>query len=193
MNVAILGGSFNPVHNGHIFLAGQVLERSLADKILFIPAFVSPHKLQDNDYDMTHHRIEMLERALEGENNFLLEMCEIERGGISYSYDTISYIAEKYSCERPGFIMGDDLTDTFSTWKNPECIAEKARLIVAVRDRSNFDFKYSHKKLDNYPLEVSSTKVRELWNRGESIDKFVPPAVRSYIEINDVYKNNIGN
>ena len=98
MKIAVLGGSFNPIHVGHLVLADEVCSTLGYDRVLFIPAFVPPHKEMTGGFS-ARDRLEMTRLACEGDERFETESCEIDRGGVSYTYDTICYLEEKYSSE----------------------------------------------------------------------------------------------
>ncbi len=135
MKIAILGGTFNPVHTGHVLLARSVCDTFGYDKILFVPSFMPPHKIVTESVSV-EDRLNMLALACEEDSRFEVEKCEIERGGISYTWDTVCYIEEKYSAVlegKLGLIIGQDLSAEFSKWKNAGQLAEKTDLILSHR------------------------------------------------------------
>lgn len=137
MKIAVLGGTFNPLHNGHVMIAREACERLGYDRVLFVPAFLPPHK-RVSSKETAFDRLEMVEAFCkeEGSGRFLCEPCEIEREGVSYTCDTLEYISEKYKNEikgKPAFILGEEAAAEFHKWRNPERIAETADLIVARR------------------------------------------------------------
>ena len=115
MRIAILGGTFNPVHNGHVLLASSVCETFGYDKLLFVPSFLPPHKIASGLVSV-ENRLEMLELACEADPRFEVERCEIDRGGISYTWETVCFIEEKYHAELEGKI--DDLEYIISSLEN---------------------------------------------------------------------------
>ena len=142
MKIAVLGGSFNPIHLGHAMLADTVLKEYGFDKILFVPTFIPPHK-QMNSAVLPGQRLEMVRLFCEsscfgGAQKFFAEDCEILRGGTSYTVDTLSYISEKYRDELNGskmsFIMGEEVASQFYKWKEPEKIAGLADILIARRN-----------------------------------------------------------
>lgn len=137
MKLAILGGSFNPLHIGHAMLADVIIREMHYDKVLFIPTFKPPHK-EITAKITTEQRVEIVRRFCDavGDGKFELETCEVERGGISYTVDTLEYIIEKYKDElegKPALLMGEEIAAEFSKWKSPDVIASKADLIVVPR------------------------------------------------------------
>ncbi len=133
MKIAILGGSFNPIHIGHLSLADEVCVSLGYDKVLFVPTFIPPHK-EMGEAASAEARAKMVELACSKDSRFDLEDCEIKRGGVSYTYDTICFIEEKYkTSEKIGLIIGSDLFQTFYLWKNAESLSKKCNLILASR------------------------------------------------------------
>ena len=166
MKLAIFGGSFNPVHIGHLFLAEEVRLRFGYHKILFVPVNIPPHKtLAGGATDID--RLEMLNLSIKDNPNFQVDSLEIQRGGISYTYDTVEELEKKYSSVlegKIGLIMGDDLVEGFSTWKNADILSEKTDLILARRmicsENNTVEFQYPHLELGNGVLPISSSDIR---------------------------------
>jgi len=144
MRIALLGGTFNPLHIGHCMLADSVLCDLNYDKILFVPANIPPHKMM-NETVSAEERFLMVEAFCKSAENygtkrFFAEDCEMKRGGVSYTCDTLQYIIEKYGDKidgKPALIMGQETAAQFYKWKNADKIAESADLIIA---RRNSDF-----------------------------------------------------
>lgn len=141
MKLAILGGSFNPLHIGHAMLAETVIKEFDYDKVLFIPTCIPPHK-EIQGGSSTEQRLQMVKNFCEsynkvcGKDYFELEPCEVERGGVSYTYDTLTYIHEKYKGViegNPGLIMGEEIAAEFYHWKNAEQVAKMADIIIVPR------------------------------------------------------------
>lgn len=142
MKIAVLGGSFNPLHNGHVLLARAVLKEFDYDKFFFVPTFIPPHKKIVCGFSATQ-RFEMTDLfcKTEGER-FFADDCEIKRGGVSYTIDTLTYFLEKYRNEngenkiegKIGLIMGEEIAAEFEKWKNPLEICKIADLIIAPRN-----------------------------------------------------------
>ena len=120
MKIAVLGGSFNPVHKGHLLLADSVCTQLGYDKLLFIPVSAPPHKIIKNAAS-SFDRLKMLQLACEDDFRFAVDSCEIDRGGISYTWDTVCFLEHKYAEQlsaKIGLIVGQDLAAEFSKWKN---------------------------------------------------------------------------
>ena len=144
MRIAILGGTFNPLHIGHCMLADSVLCDLKYDKILFVPTNIPPHKMM-NENISAEDRFLMIDAFCKSAENyrterFCAEDCEIKRGGVSYTCDTLQYLIEKCGDKidgKPALIMGQETAAQFYKWKNADEIAESADLIIA---RRNSDF-----------------------------------------------------
>jgi nicotinate-nucleotide adenylyltransferase len=145
LKVAVFGGTFNPLHIGHAMLADTIVRELGYDKVLFVPAFIPPHK-QPKDSVSAEHRAKMVEIACSKDSRFELETCEIDRGGVSYTFDTICSLEKKYQSVlegKIGLIMGRDLFSGFHLWHNAQLIAEKCTLILAERPYQKEDKKFS--------------------------------------------------
>jgi nicotinate-nucleotide adenylyltransferase len=187
MKLAILGGSFNPVHIGHIALADAVLSNLDYDRIIFIPAFVSPFK-QGAEGGSPQDRLDMLLASIVGNPHFTIDDSEIRRKGVSYTIDTLDDITRRYCPEgKLGLILGDDLIADFSKWRRSSEIIEKADIIVARRIFSNVTPPFPCKVLDNAVLSVSSEMIRNRISRNENWQHLVPNSARSVIEERGLY------
>ena len=188
MTLAIFGGTFNPVHVGHLFLAEEVKTHSHYDRIIFVPAYIPVHKRVDFDVH-PEHRLRMLEIATAPHPEFQVDDCELSRGGDSYTIDTVQEIISRYPTElKPGLIIGDDLAADFDTWKEASLLAGMTDLIIAHRissDRIKINFPCTY--IENSLLPVSSSEIRERLSAGKSIRYLVPDKVIQYIETNGLY------
>jgi len=142
MKIAVFGGSFNPLHNGHAMLADTIIKEFAYDKVLFVPTFMPPHKII-NVKVSPELRLKMLKAFCEenGDGHFELEPCEIERGGLSYTVDTLEYLTEKYKGKIEGklaFVMGDEVAAEFDKWNKPERVSELADLIITHRSKADY-------------------------------------------------------
>lgn len=130
--VGVLGGSFDPVHNGHIGLATQVIEKFQLDPVLFIPAYISPHK-QDQTPVSPHHRLAMLKLAIAPNPGFLISEMEIERKEVSFTVDTLSALTTRQPDTDYYLIMGNDAFAGIKTWKSVHRLLGMCHVIVATR------------------------------------------------------------
>jgi nicotinate-nucleotide adenylyltransferase len=125
----------------------------------------------------------MLKHALNRHTDFIIDTCEVERGGISYSIDTVEYLEKKYDVsDKLGLIIGDDLVDDFHKWKDANILADRVELIVAHRMYGRKrKFEYPHRYLDNLMLPISSSEIRKRIRGGKSVRYFLPDTVWRYI------------
>jgi len=197
MNCLVLGGSFNPIHLGHLLLGQEVANEFGYDRVLLVPSFMPPHKsiLDDPGADA---RLAMARLAVAGDPLFEVDDCEIRRGGVSYTIDTIDYVKGRWqSAGKPGLVIGDDLVAGFGAWRDPERLARSCGLIVA-RRRAGLDgttaasqgLPYEHRIAHNLLLEISSTDIRARIASGKPWRLLVPERVATYIESHGLYGCN---
>lgn len=188
MKLAILGGSFNPVHLGHLYLAETVLSTLGYDRIILIPAFTSPFKPGVRDTS-AEDRLDMLAAAITAAPRLVIDDCEIKREGVSYTIDTIADITARYRPDgKLGLIIGDDLAASFSLWRQAGDIAEQADIIIARRLSSvPVTFPYPCKQLDNAIMDLSSADIRARIQNGGHWRYLVPEGARFIIEDRGLY------
>jgi nicotinate-nucleotide adenylyltransferase len=188
MRVAVFGGSYNPVHNGHLFVAQELVSELASDLVIFVPAFIPPHKT-GREITEARHRCAMLRLAIEGNHSFSCDFCEIEREGKSYTIDTLEDIIGKYDIDgRPALLIGDDQAKDFYKWKSPEKIAEISDIIVAHRDSmGRIPLGFPHKYMENQEFPLSSSEIRVRIGTGKAWRYLLPEAVRKYIIENGLY------
>lgn len=162
----MLGGSFNPVHIGHLVLAEEVRLRLGYDRVLFVPANIPPHK-ELAEGASAKDRLRMLELAAEGNPFFRVDGCELERGGVSYTFDTLADIGRRLGSSlegKIGLVIGDDLVDGFEKWHRYRELPAVSDIVLARRvARAPQDapaFGYRHTELLNAVLPVSSSEIR---------------------------------
>ncbi|MDX9801415.1 MAG: nicotinate (nicotinamide) nucleotide adenylyltransferase [Spirochaetia bacterium] len=189
MKLVVFGGSFNPLHTGHLFIAEETRNELGYDKVLFVPSNISSHK-EDFTGLSPDKRLDMLAAGLNGYDYFMIDACDINRGGISYTIDTIEHVYENYSFSgKPGFIIGDDLLDGFRSWKNVEKLRTLIDLVVVKRNSiKKIDSELPDYYINNSILPVSSTEIRNRVKLGKTIRHLVPEAVRLKIIQNGYYR-----
>lgn len=192
----MLGGSYNPIHNGHLMLAETVSLRYGYDTVAFVPAFLSPFK-KEHLGCTAQDRLTMVRLAVSENPTFYCEPCEIERQGISYTIDTLIFLKEKYpECKNKiGLIIGDDVLTEFYKWHEVEKILEYADILVGSRmyseRESNIpDVRSSipHIRVENALLPISSRAIRSAIKAKKSWRYLVPQAVYSYIRDHKLYE-----
>jgi len=194
MNLCVFQGTFNPIHKAHINVAEFALKHYGFDKILFIPAFIPPHK--DLDEDLAQHRYNMVKLAIEGYTGFEISDIEYRRKGNSYTYLTILELKNLYNIQdKINFLIGTDAFEKIDTWYQTDKLKELVHFIVYKRcenfEKSNFnkfealgyDFEFSPMEY----FDVSSTFLRDNINTGNSFDSMLIPKVEEYIKENGLY------
>ena len=195
MRIAILGGTFNPVHNGHLNIAGEVKSRFGYQRVVFIPANIPAHKKMEVEVG-ADHRLKMLELAVAPYPDFIVDDCELRRGGTSYTIDTVQELSQVYPIEgKPGLIIGDDLVEDFDSWKNVDQLVELVELIVAHRQsQEKIAADFTCRYVDNSLFPISSSRIRQELQSGgtpagrESVRNWLPPDVFEYIQRHDLYR-----
>src|SRR3972149_10347079 len=181
--VGIFGGTFDPIHHGHLITAQSVREIRNLDKIIFIPTYVSPLKAGLNSAN-PEHRLNMIKLAISETDFFDFSDYEIKKKGISYTVDTLCELKKKY--DELEFIIGYDNIFTFHTWKNPDEIMKLAKIIVLKRKSSvpsPYEDKYVRSAVfvQTRGIEISATDIRQRVKHGMPIHFLVPEKVKEYI------------
>ncbi|MCP3677721.1 MAG: nicotinate-nucleotide adenylyltransferase [Deltaproteobacteria bacterium] len=213
MTIAIMGGTFNPVHYGHLRVAEEVRGLLNVDKVIFIPAFNPPHK-DDDSFISSEHRIKMVSLAIEDNPAFEVSDREIRRGGASYSVETLRELADDEGEGDIHFIVGADSFNEITTWHKFEELFMMANIIVVprpgyrvkrveealpvaeackfwydeARDLYLNDSGRFVKFMETTPIGISASGIRELVKRGDSVRYLIPPAVEGYIERERLYR-----
>ncbi|MCR5108549.1 MAG: nicotinate-nucleotide adenylyltransferase [Lachnospiraceae bacterium] len=203
MKTGILGGTFNPIHNGHLFIAERAYEEFGLDRVLFMPTAVSYLKDQSEILDKDI-RIEMIKLAIENNSHFELSTYEADKGGNTYTYETLEYLKSSMPDNEFYFITGEDTLFSMENWVRPEDIFKNAFILSAPRiDRDNvrdpdaikdqalyLKEKYSARigLLRSPEINISSSRIREIRSIGGSIRYLVPDKVCKYMEENDLYR-----
>ena len=199
--VGVLGGTFDPVHIGHLVMAREIAEALTLDHVLFIPAFQPPHKDVKN-VSSTAHRLAMLRLGLEGESGFSVDTRELDRGGKSYTVTTLEALKEEYGAETDiYFLIGADTLPELKTWRRAPELFALARFATAVRPGFTLEcgaelgdaFSESvvsdilAHRVETTPIGVSSSQIRRNVFLDKSIRHMVPAKVEYYIHQNDLY------
>jgi nicotinate-nucleotide adenylyltransferase len=188
--VGIFGGTFDPVHAGHLITAQAVREVRELEKIIFIPAYISPHKTEIPVLDAVH-RLNMLKLSLEGSEYFEYSDIEIKKENISYSVETIRELKKKHGDLE--LIIGYDNIFEFKTWKDPDEIIRLVKLVVLKRKTSiEPDFKDKYYKaavfVETPTIEISSSDIRSRISKGLPVNYMVTDKVKKYIYENNLYR-----
>jgi len=201
MRLGIYGGTFDPVHFGHLLLAEYCREECRLDEVWFVPAAVPPHK-QGQNFSTATRRVEMLSLAIGGHEQFRVCTREIDRGGVSYTVETLAEIHAEDPTRELFFLLGADSLFDLPLWREPSRICELATLVVVARTTAPApDFAclaaltgaertaHFRRHLVQMPLiELSSTEIRRRVQAGLSIRYQTPRAVEKYIEAAGLYR-----
>lgn len=197
MKIGILGGTFDPPHNGHLAIADAAQRALDLERVVFIPANQPPHKL-DELVSPLETRLAMLELALREHPAFEISLIEAERAGPSFTVDTLRELRRELPNEELFFIMGEDSLANFATWHQPAEIVKLCKLAVLQRPKFDVNLDALGKKVPGVKsavvlirapeIDISSSDIRERFQRGESVRAFVPPLVADYIESKQLYQ-----
>ncbi|MDD5019848.1 MAG: nicotinate-nucleotide adenylyltransferase [Candidatus Omnitrophica bacterium] len=188
MKIGILGGTFNPVHFGHLILAEQVRGQLGLDRVIFVPAFMPPHK-DGRDIIPAKNRFEMLGLAVGDNKDFAVSDIEIRRRGKSYTVDTLRQIKKRYPHAELFFICGSDLVAEIPTWKDVDEIYRLAKFVLA--RRPCYGKRLSGKpfiKINVAQVDISSSLIRKLIRQKRSVRYLTPNRVVKYIEQHKLYR-----
>jgi len=196
--VGVLGGTFDPIHHGHLVAAQEVLHALALDCVLFVPAGNPPHK-PVQPISAAHHRVAMVSLAIAGRPGFQLSHVDVERPGPHFTFDTLTILHERWEeGSRFFFIVGTDSLAELFTWHRPEGIVALADLAVVERPGARVDLEALEARLPglgrhlhrvNMPLlQISSTDLRARVRDGRPIAFLVPPPVEDYILEHGLYR-----
>ena len=200
MKIGIMGGTFDPIHNGHLMLGKTALEQYELDEVWFMPNGNPPHKKQSSIKSDVKDRVAMTELAIRDNPRFRVELYEAERREISCSWETLGYFSSHYKDDTFYFIIGADSLFAIETWVHPERIFPVCTILAACRDEIDTSeemecqIKYLKKKynakiclLRSPLMNVSSHELRAMIKEGRSITGYVPRSVEEYIKKEELY------
>lgn len=195
--IAIFGGTFNPIHNGHIHAALSAIKILKLDKLILIPNNIPPHKHISKDVS-SKDRFNMCCLAAINYDKIQVSNFEINKKGISYTIDTILYLKEIYSSDLLYLLVGSDMLFSFSSWKCFVDILNAVKICVVPRYKDNMQLIKNKcvyfnnmgaeiQILDISPVEISSTEIRKKFLLSENVSDLVPNNVEQYIKYNNLY------
>ena len=188
MHIAICGGTFDPFHRGHLEPVLHARGEMQWDRVLYVPAWKQPFK-SDRESASGYHRFAMAVLATRDYDDIYVDDIELQRGGISYSVDTLAELHARYRGASFDWIIGEDNVAQLPRWREPERLFAMARFVVLTRGESARETADSRIVFANTPpVPVSSTEIRQCVRDGKSIDAFVDPLVARYIQHNGLYK-----
>ena len=208
--LAIMGGSFDPIHMGHLRMAHAVQQQLEFDKVVFLPAYVPPHKQKRSDMASWQDRLAMVQLAVKGYDDFVVSSLEFDRGGVSYTYDTVNFMQELWPDAEIYLIIGEDSLTSLYTWYRTVDLLRLVHFVAAERPGyegeegiarltkaygSWIAEKIIHAEVPE--TAISSTEIRKRLQEGKPIRGMVPMAVEQYIYEHGLYraeeKINYGN
>ena len=196
-SLGILGGTFDPIHMGHLRMAEHVFQRMELEQIIFIPAYVPPHKL-GQDFAPAADRYAMTELAVADNPHFIVSDMEIKRTGVSYTIDTIRELHRQYADKELHFIIGADSVAQLHTWHNIEEMLEMTTFVAvwrpgyegAMEELVRYLGQRARERvllLDTPVYDISSTEIRTRIREGRSLAGLVPGSVEKYIFEHGLY------
>ena len=196
--IGLLGGTFNPIHNGHLSIARDAIARAKLDRLFLIPNTISPFKQGEQPVSGAD-RVEMIRRAIADEPKMAVSDIELERGGVSYTVDTIRTFQDEFPEAELFFCLGADSLVDFHAWKEPYALLESCTVVPLARP--GFELVIEDLQLEHpWPerllaemctvnlVDVSSTEIREAAASGKCINALVPTAVAAYIQACKLYQ-----
>jgi len=188
--IGIFGGTFDPIHIGHLITAQSLLEIRKLDKIIFIPCFISPHK-RHTENSGPKHRLEILKLSIQYQKQFDFSEIELNRKDVSFTIDTVRELKKQYDYIE--LIIGFDNLIVFDSWKEPDELFDLIKVVVMKRIIDK-EIEYKHKYYEMATIiktpyvELSSTYIRERVRRNLHIDFMVTHAAKEYILKNNLYR-----
>ena len=195
-----MGGTFDPIHNGHLMLGEYAYQQFSLDQVWFMPNGNPPHKSSESIESQTRNRVEMVKLAICIRPYFSIQLYEVENKGVHYSYKTMEHFRETYPEHEFYFIIGADSLFSIERWVHPELLLKNCIVLAAYRDDKDTSemlaqINYLNKKysadirLLNTPnVDISSSEIRDNLKEGKTIKDFVPDAVFAYIEEKRLYR-----
>lgn len=206
MRIGLYGGSFDPVHQGHLIVAECCREQARLDKVLFLPAAIPPHK-QDRPLTEAAHRVEMLRLATGGHPAFAISTDEIDRGGVSYTVDTLARLKAAHPADELLLILGPDALADLPTWREPATILARAEIIAVTREGVDdvraivaapqlaalLGPEKARRVVENRvtcpAIGIRASDLRRAVAAGQSIRYRTPRAVEQYINAHGLYQS----
>ena len=197
--IGIMGGTFDPIHVGHLILGEAAYQQFQLQKVWFLPSGNPPHKRNREGRATDEQRVEMVRRAISTNPHFSLSLIEMYEDGYSYTYRTLEQLKEQYPETEFYFIIGADSLFSFDSWREPQRIADACHLVAAVRNQipserldaalQSMSRRYhsSFLKLDTPNLDISSAHLRKMIRNKESVKYFLPDSVIAYIQDQHIY------
>ena len=182
--IGIYGGTFDPIHHGHLILARDAYETFALDKLIFVPAAIAPHKMNLAPTS-SPLRLKMLEAAIKNEPGFVVDDCELHRGSPSYTIDTVELIERREGPDEIYYFVGEDNVAGLPAWHRFQELQNMVQFVVL--DRTGFHTQPGYPILQRH-IDISATDIRNRVASGHSIRYLVPPAVEAIIRDQQLYR-----
>lgn len=198
--VGIMGGTFDPIHVGHLILGESAYQQFDLDKVLFMPSGNPPHKTERGGRASNEERVEMVKRAIADNPHFELSLEEMHEKGYNYTRETLQRLKTVHPENEYYFIMGADSLFSFETWKDPAEICKQCVIVAAVRDHVqpqqleaqirhlNEKYHADIRKLETPNIDISSHMIRKWIREGKSCRYYLTEHVRLYMEHKGIYR-----
>ena len=185
--IGVLGGTFDPIHLGHLVVASEVCAVLELDRLILVPAHQQPFK-DSTGHATPEQRLAMCRLAVEGDDRLEVSDVDIARGGLTYTVDTLADIAAAYPDAELFFIAGADAVSRLSEWREPERLMKLARFVgVARQGHAVPALSPPHLVVETLEVRVSSTEVRRRRRAGAPVRYLVPDAVAAYVALHALY------
>lgn len=185
--VGIFGGTFNPPHIGHLIIANEVLHALDLDELRFMPNATPPHKKKDKRVTEAD-RLKMVELAIKDVDKMVIETIELDRGGTSYTFDTMELLQAREPNSTFYFIIGGDQVEYLPNWYRIDELIKKVQIVGIPRPNTSLETAYSIIKLEIPQIELSSTLVRNRLENGKTTQFLIPELVRDFIQKEKLYE-----
>ena len=192
MRIGVLGGSFNPPHNGHLIIASDAFESLGLDLLYVVPAAANPLKSHDPEGATPDQRLEMVRLTFGGDARFEVSAVEIERGGLSFTVDTLETLARQHPGAELVLLLGIDSLKTMDRWRQPDRIRELATLAALARGEAEGSLPDGVRMVTTRRVDVSSTEIRGRLAEGRPVKGFVAESVERYISAAELYRPRTG-
>ena len=199
--LAIMGGTFDPIHMGHLRMAHAVQQQLAFDRVVFLPSYIPPHKQTRSDFASWQDRLAMVELAVQNYADFVVSSLEFDRGGVSYTYDTVNYMQELWPDAAIYLIIGEDSLTQLYTWYRALDLLRLVYFVAAERPGYEGEVgvarltkaygSWAAKKIIHAEVPetaISSTEIRKRLREGKPIRGMVPMAVEQYIYERGLYR-----
>lgn len=190
LRLGLFGGSFDPVHWGHLWVAQAAMEELGLDRVVFVPASQSPFKAGQPPVAPAEERVRMLRLALAGRPEFEVDECEVRRGGVSYTVETLREYGARYPGAELYYLVGADHVPTLPRWREAAEVARRATFVALMRPGEappTFPEPFRGVSVTGFPVGLSSSLIRARVRQGKSIEWLVPPAVAEAIRLRCLY------